>query len=114
MKDGKGDFREASKAKLLELRLELEVLRMENNRWSTMEVFGVVVDKEGVVIAGGIMEAVRRGLVTEWNRYGWWGLGMRENGNVYDLMGIYGERDAAYGRLVDGVAVLVEEGLFVG
>ena len=31
VKVGKGDLREASKAKLLEVGLELKVLRMENN-----------------------------------------------------------------------------------
>jgi len=34
LKGGGGGLREASKEKLLEVRLELKVLRMENNGWN--------------------------------------------------------------------------------
>ena len=60
----KDEFREASKAKLLEVGLELKVLRAENSEHN-MKHWRVIVDTEGVVIARRIREAVRRGLVTE-------------------------------------------------
>jgi hypothetical protein len=59
-------------AKLLEMGLELKVLRMENNGYANMPAFGVIVDDEGKVIEGGIMEAVRRGLVTKENYFYCW------------------------------------------
>jgi hypothetical protein len=46
VKFGKGDLREASKAKLLEVVLELKVLRMENNGYNMM-CWRVVMDGEG-------------------------------------------------------------------
>ena len=52
--------------------LELKVLRMENNGYANMPAFGVIVDDEGKVIEGGIMEAVRRGLVTKENYFYCW------------------------------------------
>jgi len=73
----KCDLREASKAKLLEVGLELKVLRIENNR-DNMGHLGAIVDEEGKVIeGGGVMEAVRRGLVTENNCGSWWNLQTR-------------------------------------
>ena len=107
VKVGKGDLREASKAKLLEVGLELKVLRMEDNR-NNMRHWRAVVDSEGKVIEGGIREAVTRGLVTEAN-HEWtcWGLRKRENGDVYDVYGSYGEKGVVHGRRVDGVAVPV-------
>jgi len=46
--------------------------------------------------------------VTEAN-HSWkcWGLRKRENGDVYDMSGSYGEKGVVYGRIVDGVAVPV-------
>jgi len=103
VKVGKGDLREAKKAKLF------EVGRMEHNGLGNMQHWRVVVDEEGVVIAGGIREAVRRGIVTVENYEYWWGLWKRENGDVYDVRGIYGKKGVVYGRIVDGVEVVVEE-----
>jgi len=47
-KRGKGDLRDATQAKLLEVALELKVLRKENNR-DNYTFWGVMVDKEGNV-----------------------------------------------------------------
>ena len=85
---------------------------MENNELNTKH-WGVVVDNEGKIIEGGIKEAVRRELVTEENCLPWWGLAKRASGDVYDMFGKYGERNVEYRRLVDGVVVPVQEGLFV-
>jgi len=73
-----GDLREARKAKLLEVGLELKVLRLENNGWDNLGHWGVIVDDQGKVIEGGVREAVRKELVTEgklcfigvWRRWG--------------------------------------------
>ena len=46
VKVGKGDLREASKEKLLEVGLELKVLRMENNGCANMRHWGTIVDNE--------------------------------------------------------------------
>jgi len=100
-----GDSREASKAKLLEvgleLGLELKAIRMENNRWN-MGHWGVVVDEEGKAIERGIREAGRRGLVTEARC-----LEKMGNGDVYGVFGSYGDEGVVYWRLVDSVIVLV-------
>ena len=104
VKVGKGDLREASKEKLLEVGLELRVLRADSNKYN-MRHWGVIVDKEGVTIAGGGREAVRRGLVTEENCEIWWGLWKNANGDVYDRYGIYGESNTVYGRTMEGMAV---------
>jgi len=75
------------------------------------------VDKEGAVLERGIREAVRRSLVTEEKCFHWCGLMLRKrdnwdgDGDVYDLYGEYGEKEAVYGRIMDGVAMPVEEGL---
>jgi len=106
VKVGKGDLREASKAKLFEVGLELKVLRIEDNAYN-MDHYHVIVDSDGKVIEGGIMEEVRRGMVTEENFYDWWGLDKRVNGDVWDRNGIYGEASVVYGRMVEGVAVPV-------
>jgi len=37
----------------------------------------------------------------------WWGLKKRENGDVYDSYGTYGERFIDNDRVVDGVVVPV-------
>jgi len=116
VKDGKGDLREASKAKLLEVGLELKVLRMEHN-FANIGWWGVVVDGEGTVIEGGIREAVSRGLVV-WENYHHyhhgWGLSKWVNGDdVYVWSSRYGEKGVVYGRMVNGMVVPVEEGLFV-
>jgi len=56
VKVGKGHLREASKAKLSEVGLELKVLRIENNCWGgNVEHWGVIVDDEGKLIEGGII-----------------------------------------------------------
>ena len=52
VKVGKGDLREASKAKLLKVGLELKELKMENNG-SNMVIWGLIVDGEGKIIGGG-------------------------------------------------------------
>jgi len=91
-KGGKCDLREASKEKLLEVGLELKVLRIENNVMN-MRQWGVVVDDEGELIEGGIREAFRRGMVMEENHLHCWGLWKGDNGDVYDGDGTYGERD---------------------
>jgi hypothetical protein len=78
-----------------------------------MRHWRVIVDDVGKAIEGGLRVAVRRGLVTEENCRYWWGFWKKANGDVYDGSGIYGEKDVVYGRLVDGVAVPVAEGLFV-
>ena len=101
---GKGDFREASKAKLLKVGLELKMLRMDSNENNTRH-WGVVVDDKGKVIEGGIREAVRRGVVTEENHWHWWGLRKRANGDMDDYWNKYGELNDVYGRIVDGVVV---------
>ena len=113
VKVGKGGLREASKAKLLEVGLELKVLRMENNGLGgNMGHWGVIVDDESEVIDRGIREAVRRGLVTEAKRYLWWGLKKRANGDIYNRDSIYGERRVVYRTFVGGMAVPLEERLF--
>jgi len=114
VKVGKGNLGEASKAKLLEVGLELKMLRMENNRWN-MGHRGVVVDEEGKVIEGGIREAVRRGLVIKGNHWVYlMARGLNEKGNrdVHDYDGIYGETRVVYGMLLNDVVVPVQEGLF--
>ena len=63
VKVGKGDLRELIKAKLLEVGLELKVLRMEADGHH-MEHWGLGVCDGGKVIEGGIREAVRRGLAS--------------------------------------------------
>jgi len=63
VKVGKGDLRKESKAKLLEVGLELKVLRMEADGHH-MEHWGLGVCDGGKVIEGGIREAVRRGLAS--------------------------------------------------
>jgi len=102
-----------SKAKLLEVGLELKVLSMDSND-ENVECWGMVVDAEGNVIEGGIREAVRRGLVMEENFNACWGLmvfwednGERLAQTVLDVHdgGIYGEKFVDYGRMVDGVVV---------
>jgi len=65
---------------------------------------------EGGIIKGGSREAVRRGLETDNNCVDGWGLWKGGNGDVCDRDSIYGEQDIVYRRLVDGVAVPVEEG----
>jgi len=112
VKVGKGDLREASKEKLLEVGLELKVLRMENNGWSNMGCYGAVVDEEGKKIDGGIREAVRRELVTVASYDNWWGM-KKGYGDLIDWYGVYGMPEVLYGRFVDGVAMPVEEGLFI-
>jgi len=104
VKVGKGDLRDLRKTKLLEVGLELKVLRMEANG-SNISHFGVIVDGEGMVIEGGIREAVRRGLVAKENYLYWWDLGKRGNGEVYDEYARYGVRGVVYGSMMDGVAV---------
>jgi len=47
--------------------------------------------------------------MTEVNYDDWWSLVKRASGEVYDLKGVYGERNVVYGRIVHGVAVSVEE-----
>jgi len=111
MKVGKGDLRELSNVKLLEVGLVLKVLRMENN-YRKMEHWRIVVNEEEKAIEGGIREAVRNGLVTEVNCEDSWGFCKMVNGVVYDWDGIYGEKGAVYGRMVDEVAMSVVEGLF--
>jgi len=106
VKVAKGDLREASKAKLLEVGFELKVLRMENNE-ENMKHWKAVVEDEGKVTEGGIREAVSWGLMTGENYEGCWGLRKRPNGDVYNLYGSYGELHVVYGRMVDGVAVPV-------
>jgi len=59
----KGDLREACKAKLLEVGLELTALRMDSNEHNTRHS-RVVVDEERKIFERGIREAVRRGLVS--------------------------------------------------
>jgi len=54
VKVGKGDLREASKEKLLEVGFELKVLRMENNGYCNAIHWGVIVDGVGKVVEGGI------------------------------------------------------------
>ena len=71
------DLREASKAKLLEVGLELNVLRVENNGFGNMQHWHIVVDEDRVVIERGGSGAVRRGLVTKENYLYWWTLEMR-------------------------------------
>jgi len=57
--------------KLLEVVLELKVLKMENNMMNRL--FGrMTVDEDGVVIEGSIEKAIRRGLVTEENSWYCW------------------------------------------
>ena len=111
VKVGKGDLREASKAKLLEVGLELKVLRMENNG-ANIKQWSMIVDDKGKVIEGGIMEAVRRWVVMEENHWNWWGLNDDENGDVYDWRRKHGLIGVVYRRLGNGVAIPVEEGLF--
>jgi hypothetical protein len=91
-----GGLREASKEKLLEAVLKMKMLRMKENRRNISQ-WSVVVDEEGIVIEGCIREVVRRGLVTTETCRDWWGLGKRENGDIYDRFGIYGERGVVYG-----------------
>jgi len=72
VKVGKGDLRDTSKAKLLEVALELKVLlevglelrvlKSELNGYNQRH-FGAIVDEEGNIIEGGIRDAIRRGLV---------------------------------------------------
>jgi hypothetical protein len=111
VKVGKGVLREASKEKLLEVGLELRAIRMDSNR-RNMQHWGAVVDGERAVIEGEIREAVRRGLVIEANLAVCWGLRKSENGYVYNVHSTYGEACVVHGRMVDGVVVPVEEGLF--
>ena len=111
-KMGKSDLREASISKLLEVALELKVLRMDVNDYN-VGFWGVIIDNQGKVIKGGIKEVVRRGLVIEDDLWYWWHLEKMENGDVFDEDSTYGEKDVMYGRLVDGVAEPVTEGLFV-
>ena len=54
VKVGKGDPREASKAKLLEVGLELKVLRMEINDLN-MEIWRAIVDDVGKLSRGGLV-----------------------------------------------------------
>jgi hypothetical protein len=112
VKMGKGDLRKASKAKLLEVGLELQVLRMDHNV-TNMGYRGTIVDDEGKTIKGGIREAVSRGLVTEEKCEIWWGLRKRVTGGVYELYGVYGDAGVVYMRVVDGTVVPVANGLFV-
>lgn len=60
-KRGKGDLRGASKAKLLEVVLEMGLHTRFNKE--NMECWGVIVDCMGEVIEGGTREAVSRGMM---------------------------------------------------
>jgi len=102
VKVGKGDLRETSKAKLLKVGLELKVLRMESNLWNLLQ-WVALVDGEGMVIEGGIREAVARGLVTNRNSKKCWGLVNRGLGISKDEYGYYGEKNVVYGRVVRGI-----------
>jgi len=116
VKVGKDDVREEGKAKLLEVGLELKVLRMENNI-ENMAQWAVIVDNKEKTIEGGIREAVKMGLVAGQNWLHWWGFEKKDNGDVLGLYvldesGYYGKQDVVYGEMVDDEAVPVEEGLF--
>ena len=87
---GKGDL---SKAKLLEVGLELKALSMENNG-ENMRHWRAIVDDGGEAIEGGIREALV-------------GFGEEGEGEVYDYDSKYSEKYVVYGRLVDDVVVPV-------
>jgi len=85
---------------------------LDSNAYN-IQLWGVVVGGKGKVNKGGVREAVRRWLVTEEHCWNWWGLEKMENGDVFDEVGYYGEKNVMYRRWVNGVAVPVTEGLFV-
>lgn len=97
--------------------MELKAIWMDVNEYN-MDYWGMIVDDKGTVIEGGIREAVWRGLVTEENCWYWWGLrkmANEEDGEwgFNDLSGGYSKSGVVYGRIVDGVAEPLEEGLNV-
>jgi len=97
VKVGKGDLRELSKEKLLEVGLETKVLRMENNGWGNKQFWGVAVDGEGKVVR--LEKAIGGGLITRANSNWVWGLTTKMNGDVVDRVGHYGEKGTIIGRI---------------
>jgi hypothetical protein len=96
-KRGKGDLRSAKREELLEVGLERNVIRMENNGWGNQQHWGVAVDDKGQVVE--LEKAISEGLVTLANASWIWGLTLRSNGNVVDKGGYYGESGKIVGRV---------------
>lgn len=86
-KDGL-DLRDASKAELLRVGLEVGALKIDHNGWNKA-CFDVVVDDEGKVVAT-LGDAIGRSLLTVENAEDFWGLEVGESGELIDAFGFWG------------------------
>jgi len=90
MMRGRGDLREASKASLLLLGLELKVLDRYDNGFN-QTYWGAIIDDEWKVIRGGLKEVIARGLLDVDSAEYVWGLEYHKRCMGFsDYHGIYG------------------------